>query len=160
MRASATLAGVLLAATAAVARDYSTPEALVRQAAAQAPAGVPGIVQFRVRAVGRSADAVYLNSETDYRDPRNLTVTVRGLALHWAEDAYGKAETFKGKEIIANGVVRRVRIDFAQGGKPTGFYYFQFHLPVTDPGRLWVRRGKDTPPASISDPAPVDPPGS
>ena len=45
-------------------------------AADKAPDRVPGVFVLNVQASGRSNGDLYLNSETDYRDQRNLSIRI------------------------------------------------------------------------------------
>ena len=44
--------------------------------AAEIPAGVGGVFELVVRSTGRQGQFLYLHSEADYRDPRNLTIAI------------------------------------------------------------------------------------
>lgn len=56
--------------------DALTPEQAIHRAAEAAPSGVPGIYAMRVQATGRRGDRIFLNSELDYRDQRNLSIAL------------------------------------------------------------------------------------
>ena len=134
----------MLAAAVTLPLAAEAVAAVLPRAASAEGGAVPAVVEFRVGAVGRRPDAVYINSERDYRDPRNLSVVLEPMAARQLERGYGPAESWRGKRVTVRGDVRRVRILFAENGKATGFYYFQFHLSVTDPGRFRLD-GKFTP---------------
>lgn len=108
--------------------------------AAEMPAGVGGVFEMVVRATGRQGRLLYLNSERDYRDQRNLTIAVgpeQERAL--AERLGGPVETaIAGKVIAVRGVARKTRIDFVSGGRPSGKYYFQTHLNLRSARDLTV----------------------
>jgi hypothetical protein len=119
-----------------------TPEAAVMRAAALAPAGVGGTFIMTVRATGRQDNRLYLNSEVDYRDQRNLSVEIPapaedelGVRLHGAVPA-----TLLGKRIAVRGVARRVRIVFTENGAPTSKYYYQTHVTLEVGSQLTVLR--------------------
>ena len=76
------------------------PSSAVQLAAAAPRDGVTGVFAMTVRAVGRDERGVYLNSERDYRDQRNLTVTqadggmwrlaARTVVKAWLMDAFAE----------------------------------------------------------------------
>jgi hypothetical protein len=119
-------------ATVPVARDAIVPMVAIERAAALAPGAYPGIFVMTVRASGRQGSSLYLNSETDYRDPRNIAFDVRPVAQAQLESRLGApAETaLMGRTIHVEGEVRRVRIDFLADGRPTGKYYYQTHVVI------------------------------
>ena len=132
---SAALLGVLALAGCATARSQSDaipPMLAIERAAGLAPGGYPGTFVMTVRASGRQGSSLYLNSESDYRDPRNLSLEVRPVAQAQLESRLGApAETvLQGRTIQGDGEARRVRIDFTVGGRPTGKYYYQTHVVI------------------------------
>ncbi len=56
------------------------PREAILAAADAAPRSVPGIFAMRVAATGRVGGRVYLNSEADYRDQRNLSIAIAPAA--------------------------------------------------------------------------------
>lgn len=99
--------------------------------AAEMPAGVGGVFEMVVRATGRQGGLLFLNSETDYRDPRNLTVVVRPAEEQALRERLGGAvESSLRRTIAVRGVARKTRIDFLDDGRPTGKYYYQTHLQL------------------------------
>ncbi len=119
------------------------PEAAIHAAAAAAPNGVDGSYALRVVATGRQDGNIYLNSEADYRDQRNLTVAIHPSAIApLTKRLGGEPDTLlKGKTITVRGLARRVRVDFTDEGRPTGKYYYQTHVDVTDAGQLSIAGG-------------------
>ncbi|MFC5594575.1 hypothetical protein [Lysobacter niastensis] len=117
-----------------------TPADAIRRAAEKAPNGAIGMFEIQVVASGRDATNIYLNSEADYRDPRNLTVRFGPAATKAFTKQFGQAPdvALKGKRIAVAGYARQQRIDFTVGGKPTGKYYYQTHLEVTDPKQIYL----------------------
>ena len=119
-----------LVAQAGPALRLSPAQAVIN--AAEMPTGIGGVFEMVVRATGRRDGLLYLNSEADYRDPRNLTIVVRpdqeralGTRLGAAVDA-----AILNKVIAVRGVARKTRIDFTADGRPTGKYYFQTQLAL------------------------------
>ena len=106
-----------------------SPEQAVMNAAAS-PQGTSGIFEMPVRAAGRADGQLYLNSELDYRDPRNLSIDIAPAIEAVLTLRFGaNPETYLiGKTIAVRGVARKTRINFTFDGRPTGKYYFQTHL--------------------------------
>lgn len=131
----------LLASLAGCATDpritpdahWIDPSQAVQLAAAAAPRGVSGVFALTVQAAARPGP-LYLNSERDYRDQRDLTVVVLPAAAKaLAERLHGEPERMlRGRRILVAGWARRVRIDFIADGHPSGKYYYQTHVVVTD----------------------------
>ncbi|HEY0626147.1 MAG TPA: hypothetical protein VGD10_05380 [Allosphingosinicella sp.] len=110
-------------------------------AADAAPRAVPGIFAMKVSATGRNKKRVYLNSEQDYRDQRNITINIAPAAAERLARRYGAPADrfFMGKNIRVHGAARRERIDFVGANlRPTGLYYYQTHVHVTDPDQISI----------------------
>lgn len=120
--------------------DLIGPAEAIVSAATAAPQAVRGRFAMRVQAVGRRDGNIYLNSEEDYRDQRNLTVTIRPSAINALAERFGEqADRFLiGKRIVVDGEARRVQIDFTHNGQPTGNYYFQTHIDVRNADQLSI----------------------
>jgi hypothetical protein len=116
------------------------PSEAINKAADAAPAGVVAVFDMPVRRADFDRGTLYLNSETDYRDQRSLTISVPPRALPPMRRAFGDdfATRLKGQRILVLGKARRVRIDFTTNGRPTGKYYYQTHVLLTDPGHLKI----------------------
>ncbi|WP_258044956.1 hypothetical protein [Sphingomonas citricola] len=108
--------------------------------AAESPSGVSGVFEFAVRSGGEDYHGFYLNSEHDYRDPRNLTVALTPAVNQALLRRFGSAPTtyLLGHTIAVRGTARKTRIDFIADGCPTGKYYYQTHLRLTRPDDLTV----------------------
>lgn len=100
-------------------------------------AAIAGEFAFSVQAVGEQDGRIYLNSEKDYRDRNNLTIVVPrkfGEKLAGASDLNGMQKALIGHRIVARGLARRVQINFiGDDGQRTDKYYYQIHVPVSDP---------------------------
>lgn len=92
-----------------------------------------------VKGAGRT-DEVHLNSQADYRDPRNLSIAVLPAAAAELEMALGGPleVVLKGKRILVSGTARRTRIDFIVDGEPSGKYYYQTHVRVSHASQIQV----------------------
>lgn len=138
---SASLAGCAThIAPTPVAGRISPREAIVAAADA-APRGVPGIFAIHVAGTGRIDGRVFLNSEADYRDQRNLTIAIAPPAAQALAQRHGAAPDafFRGRNIEVRGAARRERIDFTDDRhRPTGLYYYQTHVAVTDPDQIRI----------------------
>lgn len=108
---------------------------IIRNAAASAPEGVMGEYVLSIKAAGKQGPVVYLNTEFDYRDQRNVSVALHPKLIPQLEAQYGvKAEEFFiGKTIRVKGNAHRARIDFIDAQrKPSGKYYFQTHIRIVN----------------------------
>ena len=120
--------------------NWIEPVQAVVRAAASPRLGVTGTFALTVRRAERTPYRTHLNSERDYRDQRNLSIAVTPYAAQkLAVRLSAPPEIFlKGKNILVSGTARRVRIDFTVDGKPTGKYYYQTHVLVSDPAQIKV----------------------
>jgi hypothetical protein len=116
------------------AADGIKPAEAVQQAAAAAPAGVSGVFPLTVQATGSQDGFIYLNSELDYRDQRNLSIALTAKAAQQLQAQLGSSPevALKGHRIIVSGVAKRVTIRLSQDGKPTDKYYYQTHVLASD----------------------------
>ena len=123
-------------------RPRISPTEAVMAAAEAAPGGVRGVFAMRVAATGWVESRVYLNSENDYRDQRNLTINIAPRAAATLARRHGaRADRFfVGKHIEVRGTARRTRIDFVSRNRRTGLYYYQTHVAVEDPDQIVVVR--------------------
>ncbi|MCC2602992.1 hypothetical protein LKO31_11045 [Sphingopyxis sp. FBM22] len=119
------------------------PATMVTYASYVAPrAGIVGAVYMQVQNVGLERGIYYLNSEQDYRDRNNLTVTIsaenmRSFLPDMDPNEIGR--WLMGRDIFARGVARRVRIDFMKDdGKPSGKYYYQVQMRLNDASDLEI----------------------
>lgn len=112
----------------------------VMAAADAAPRGVPGHFALVVKRAEMVGPRLFLNSEEDYRDQRNLSVAIQPHALPALRDRLGKdlRAALVGRDVRVRGVARRTRIDFTNNGRPTGKYYFQTHVAVDSANQISV----------------------
>lgn len=106
---------------------------LIAQTEEKAPEGVQGTFQFAIKASGVKSGVVYLNTEMDYRDRRNITVSLPPNLIHAFTEKYGTSpgSYFINKTIEVTGEAKRLKIYFISSGRVTKKYYFQTHLKVT-----------------------------
>ncbi len=130
------------AGTGPTAEDarWLQPAQAIQLAAEAAPRGVTGTFVMRVQATGADGGRVYLNSEADYRDQRNLTIAITPVAAGALAARLGAppAVALEGERIVVQGVATRVRIDFTIDGHPSGKYYYQTQVQVTDAAQIRV----------------------
>ena len=122
--------------------QWVQPVQAVQLAAAAAPDGVPGVFALQVQGTGTQDGFTYLNSELDYRDQRSLTIAITSSAAKQLETKLGAPAiiALKGKRILVKGIATRTKIDFTTDGRPTGKYYYQTHVRVTDPEQIQVQQ--------------------
>ena len=94
-----------------------------------------------VQATGTQDGQVYLNSELDYRDQRNLTVALSPIAAMHLHARLGAdlLIALKGRDIVVTGAARRVQIFFFADGRRSDKYYYQTHVNVTSAEQVVVR---------------------
>lgn len=114
---------------------------IIRSAAEAAPQSVPGEYTLAIKTSGRTParSTLYLNTELDYRDQRNVTVALQPEAVDQLESKYGEnpKEFFINKTILVKGKAQRIRINFKlPSGRLTGKYYYQTHIPVFDASQI------------------------
>lgn len=114
----------------------------------KAPDMVPGVFMLNVQATGRSKGDVFLNSETDYRDPRNLTVRILPKAQEELRKKYGDdfEAALKGKRVEVMGWARRQKINFTADGFETGKFYYQTHVVMDSADQILLLEDRPTPP--------------
>ena len=118
-----------------------TPLQAIEQAAAK-PEGVTGLFELTVRNTGTSstgweAGYVFLNSETDYRDQRCLTVAITAEAVgKFKERGIDPAIFYKSQVIRVSGTARRATVYFYSNGVKTDLYYFQTQVAVNSPDQI------------------------
>ncbi|QQV78586.1 hypothetical protein H5J25_08220 [Sphingomonas aliaeris] len=134
--AVATMLGACATRDARTTPAYLSPVQAVFNAAAR-PQGVTGVFEMVVRASGRQDRMLYLNSELDYRDHRNLTIAMSPAIERELQNRIGGPIEPKLRNVViaVRGTARKTRIDFTRDGRPTGKYYFQTHV--------WLRSARD-----------------
>jgi hypothetical protein len=116
---------------------------VIADAADAAPKEVYGEFVFKIQSSGERRNTIYLNTEIDYRDQRNVTIALHPKTFSQLKAKYGASpkDFFKGKSISVKGYAKRVRIEFLSEGRPTGKYYFQTHIRVNDISNIKVIGG-------------------
>lgn len=105
---------------------------LIAKTAELAPAGVAGSFVFTVKATGEENGRVFLNSEEDYRDRRNVSMVLSPKVITQVEAEYQQSPQtfFVNKKVQVEGTAKQVKVVFASKGKPTNKYYYQTHIAV------------------------------
>ena len=67
-----------------------SPVQAIMSAAETAPHGVSGVFEMQVKSTGRKGNIIYLNSETDYRDQRCLTLVIHRNVVPGFVQKYGE----------------------------------------------------------------------
>lgn len=109
-------------------------------AAEAAPNGVPGTFRLRIQSAGRQEGNIYLDSEKDYRDQRNLCIAVFPDAAKKFRAEYGEDpdKILVGKLILVKGQARREKIIFTFNGMETDKYYYQTHVVVNSADQIQI----------------------
>ena len=115
MRVVALFAFLALATAAQGARQQLptlSPAQAISQAAAASPKPVRALFQFKVQNAAKSRDGFYLDSESNFRSPANLGVTIRASAMPGLTKKYGSdlKAAFVGKTVKLIGQVRQVSV--------------------------------------------------
>ena len=115
MRFTALFACLLLAATAAAARQELptlSPAQAISRAASASPKPVRALFQLKVQNAAKSRGGYYLDSEKDFHSAANLGVAIRASAMPGLTRKYGDdlKAAFVGKTIKLIGQVRRVSV--------------------------------------------------
>ena len=122
--------------------SWITPTQAVMMAADAAPKEVEGVFALTVKAGGWQGKMLYLNSEFDYRDQRNLTIRIYPEAAGKLQERVG-GDPVRGmydKAILVKGAAVRTKILLLDdAGKPTGKYYYQTHVIVRDDEQISLR---------------------
>lgn len=118
------------------ARGCLSPVEAIAYAAYLAPrAAVAAEFEMTVKAVGTDNGRIFLNSETDYRDRNCLSIALTPSAALMnlgASEVAALRQKLVGRRIVVRGVAQRVRIEFLADGKPSGKYYYQVQVPVSN----------------------------
>ncbi|WP_417761935.1 hypothetical protein [Shewanella sp.] len=112
--------------------QYSNTMDIIGSAATQAPQVVAGDYTLLIKAVGEQGAMVFLNTELDYRDQRNVTIALpkQVLPQMGIADFNALQHHFVNHAVHVRGDAMRVRIDFNRDHVPTGKYYYQTHIHI------------------------------
>ena len=81
-----------------------------------------------------------MNSESDYRDPKSLTIAVESDAVAALQKKLGRdpQALLSGKAVRVSGVAQKVKIALFSNGLLTGRFYFQTQVSVTSADQIEV----------------------
>lgn len=104
------------------------------------PDGLKGTFQLPIKASGTQHRTTYLNTELDYRDRRNISVSLHPKVIRDFIAKFGAhpESYFINKTILVTGEAKRVKIYFVSNGKLTEKYYFQTHIQVDSLSQIKV----------------------
>ena len=113
-------------------KQYISPSQAIEYSAASAPDSYAGVFEMTVKAGNLRERMVFLNSELDYRDQRNLTVVLRPMVVTELTEKYGKdpLSEMLNKNIIVKGEAKRMKIWMFYKTKKLNKYYYQTHVFV------------------------------
>jgi hypothetical protein len=113
---------------------------IIQQAAENTTKGVKGTFQLSIKATGVNRNIVYLNTELDYRDRRNITVAIHPKLIKAFISKYGVSPDvyFLNKNIEVKGKAKQVKIWLTSNGRRTDKYYYQIHIKVVSIDQLTI----------------------
>jgi hypothetical protein len=87
----------------------------------RAPVGVRGTFRLPIKAAGIKSGAIFLNTELDYRDRRNISAALDPKIINALTKEYGASPDsyFLGKTIEITGEANRMRINFSSNSRVT-----------------------------------------
>ncbi len=116
-----------------VAPAASDVMAIIEASEAASPKGFYGRFNFYIKASGKDYDdRVYLNTQDNYRDRRNITIDLTPGVVYELTKLYGAnpADYFIGKRIQVVGKAKRETIWFYANRRRSSSYYYQTHILV------------------------------
>lgn len=138
------LIGLLLTGCASQSPSQQTansPQQVISMAAEAAPQPVSTTVELQVQAVGNQHGITYLNSESDYRDQRNVSIAISPEAKIKVETIFGGelSKVAIGKHILVKGAAKRVTIWFFDNdGQRSDKYYYQTQIFVSNSAQIQI----------------------
>lgn len=121
-----------------------TPAQAITEAANTA-GGAKGVFEFKVASIGGNGSkgrSVYLNSEADYHDAKNISVMVRPAAVQEMEQKMGAPldKALAGKRVSVTGTAHPVKTNiYDESHKKTGQTFMQTRIIVAKAEKLVVR---------------------
>ncbi|MEP7210450.1 MAG: hypothetical protein ABI740_06405 [Alphaproteobacteria bacterium] len=114
-------------------------------AASKADDGAEGVFEFQVGSVGetsRKGRPVFLNSEADYHNPKNLSVMIQPAVVKEVEAAAGGSldKTLANKRIKVTGVAKQVKVAvYGEDHEKTGTTVTQTRITVTNASQIAMK---------------------
>ncbi|MEO8619086.1 MAG: hypothetical protein ABI412_06965 [Sphingomicrobium sp.] len=115
-------------------------EAVIKASEAGSP-GVVGVFDLSVVIANEVDRRIFLGTQPDYRDQRNLAIAIEPDAFRGLMSRYGApiVDKLRGKHLLVIGKAVPVKISINDElGRPTGKYYFQTHVAVTHPEQIEI----------------------
>lgn len=105
---------------------------IIEKTEAIAPQGLKGEFVLSIKNSGKQSGRIYLNTQEDYRDRRNITVTLEPSfqQAFKAKHDIDIRSHFEGQKLLVRGEAKRMKVWFFSQGKRTEKYYFQTHIVV------------------------------
>lgn len=134
------LGSVLLVAAMPQAGAVMQPTEAVALADARRGRGVTGTFEMKVAAAQRTREALYLNSNADYRSPDDLTFRLTPQAARKLQEKLGAApETaLVGRTVRVKGMLKLMPIVNVINGTPRSYNRFQHEVSVRSLSNLTV----------------------
>lgn len=114
---------------------------LIEKAKRRFPEVVRGTFYIPIKAAGIHRGITYLNSDLDYRDPKNISIDIAPPLTELFTKTYGSPPVsyFINKKIKVKGKVERIKISmFEEGKRRSTKYYYQTHIKVTSLSQIQV----------------------
>jgi hypothetical protein len=91
-----------------------------------------------IRASGTQDGIVYLNSQLDYRDQRNISIDLLPKVQTEMVERFGRQyrKQLEGQAVLVRGQPQRVKIYFITYGEVTDKYYYQTHITLSSADEL------------------------
>jgi hypothetical protein len=126
--------------TPSTTTSFSNTMEIIAAAAEASPDKVSGVFQLKIQAAGSDRKRIFLNTELDYRDPRNITLVLNPSVIPSLENKYGSdlESVIIGKTLKVSGQAQMVRINFTSQGRRTNKYYYQTHIHIDNLAQLKI----------------------
>jgi len=114
---------------------------IIEQTEAMAPKGLKGEFLLTIKNSGKQSSNIYLNTQEDYRDRRNISITLLP-SFQQAFNAKYRTDLrrfYENKTVRVKGEAKRVKIWFYTQGKQAEKYYFQTHIIVSDLNQITIQ---------------------
>ena len=114
---------------------------IIEKANEIAPQPIQGEFVLTIRNADTVNRNVYLNTQSDYRDQRAVTVVIPSNYVRALTQMHGEhpQQYFNGKRIEVRGAAKRVKINFySANGQESDKYYYQTHILLDRPEYIKV----------------------
>ncbi|RLV60918.1 hypothetical protein D5018_04560 [Parashewanella curva] len=123
--------------TSKQAVNSDTSMALAEQ---HTPKSVNGTFKLPIKSTALVGERVYLNTQNDYRDRRNISVEITPMLVFELDESYGTPpeKYFLNKLLEVKGEVKKIKIYVISDGKVTKDYYFQTLIKINSLNQINV----------------------